>query len=98
LILRVSAASQKRVAGSSAAKLRRLLAAAVRVWFFVLSGYNGALSGIQNAARQRVIVALHVGMDALLKNQSSHDQPVTTVADGIQCFVAWPRDYYKVKS
>lgn len=42
------------------------LAAAALV-FSVLSGYNGALSGIQNAARQRAIVALHSGLDAWLK-------------------------------
>lgn len=35
--------------------------------FSILSGYNGALSGVQNAARQRAIVALHSGMDAWLK-------------------------------
>lgn len=42
------------------------LAIAVLV-FSVLSAYNSALSGIQNAARQRAIVALHGGMDAWLK-------------------------------
>lgn len=42
------------------------LAAAVLV-FSVLSGFNSSLSGIQNAARQRAIVALHSGMDAWLK-------------------------------
>jgi O-antigen/teichoic acid export membrane protein len=35
--------------------------------FSVLSGYNGALSGIQNAARQRAVVAFHSGLDAWLK-------------------------------
>lgn len=35
--------------------------------FSVLSGYNGALNGIQNAARQRAIVAFHGGLDAWLK-------------------------------
>lgn len=35
--------------------------------FSVLSGYNSTLNGIQNAARQRSIVALHGGMDAWLK-------------------------------
>lgn len=35
--------------------------------FSILSSYNGALNGIQNAARQRAIVALHGGMDAWLK-------------------------------
>jgi O-antigen/teichoic acid export membrane protein len=42
------------------------LVAAVLV-FSILSGYNSALSGIQNAARQRAIVSLHSGMDAWLK-------------------------------
>lgn len=42
------------------------LAAAVLV-FSVLSGFNSSLSGVQNAARQRSIVALHSGMDAWLK-------------------------------
>lgn len=35
--------------------------------FSVLSAYNGALSGIQNAARQRAVVALHGSLDAWLK-------------------------------
>lgn len=42
------------------------LAAAALV-LSVLSGYSSALSGIQNAARQRAIVALHGGLDAWLK-------------------------------
>lgn len=42
------------------------LAAAALV-FSVLSGYNSALSGLQNAARQRAIVAFHGGLDAWLK-------------------------------
>lgn len=42
------------------------LAAAALV-FSVLSGYNSSLNGIQNAARQRAIVALHGGLDAWLK-------------------------------
>lgn len=33
----------------------------------VLDGFNSSLSGIQNAARQRSIVALHSGMNAWLK-------------------------------
>jgi O-antigen/teichoic acid export membrane protein len=33
----------------------------------ILSGFNSSLSGIQNAARQRPIVALHSGMNAWLK-------------------------------
>jgi O-antigen/teichoic acid export membrane protein len=35
--------------------------------FSLLNGLNSALSGMQNAARQRAIVALHRGMDAWLK-------------------------------
>lgn len=35
--------------------------------FSILSGFNSSLSGIQNAARQRHIVALHSAMDAWLK-------------------------------
>lgn len=35
--------------------------------FSVLSGYNTSLSGIQNAARQRALVAFHGGLDAWLK-------------------------------
>lgn len=35
--------------------------------FSLFSGINSALSAIQNAARQRAIVALHGGMDAWLK-------------------------------
>ena len=42
------------------------LAAAVLL-FSVLSGFNSAFSGIQNAARQRAIVALHMGLDSWLK-------------------------------
>lgn len=42
------------------------LVAAVLV-FSVLSGYNLSLGGIQNAARQRAIVAFHGGLDAWLK-------------------------------
>ena len=42
------------------------LTAAVLV-FSVLTGLNSSLSGVQNAARQRSIVALHSGMDAWLK-------------------------------
>lgn len=44
----------------------RGLAAAALV-FSVLSGCNGTLSAIQNAARQRAIVAFHGGLDAWLK-------------------------------
>jgi O-antigen/teichoic acid export membrane protein len=42
------------------------MAAAVLL-FSIMSGYNSALGGIQNAARQRAIVALHGCMDAWLK-------------------------------
>lgn len=35
--------------------------------FAILSGFNSILSGIQNAARQRSIVALHQGMDSWLR-------------------------------
>ncbi|MFT4941775.1 MAG: O-antigen/teichoic acid export membrane protein [Paraglaciecola sp.] len=41
--------------------------AAAALIFSVLGAYNGALNGIQNAARQRAIVALHGGLDAWLK-------------------------------
>lgn len=41
--------------------------AAVTLIFSVLSGYNSALSGVQNAARQRAVVAFHGGLDAWLK-------------------------------
>jgi O-antigen/teichoic acid export membrane protein len=41
--------------------------AATALVFSVLSGYNVSLSGIQNAARQRAIVAFHGGLDAWLK-------------------------------
>ncbi len=42
------------------------LAAAALV-FSVISGYNSSFSNIQNAARQRAIVAFHGGLDAWLK-------------------------------
>lgn len=42
------------------------LAAAALV-FSVISGFNSSLNGIQNAARQRAIVAFHGGLDAWLK-------------------------------
>jgi O-antigen/teichoic acid export membrane protein len=35
--------------------------------FAVLSGFSGAISAIQNAARQRAVVAFHGGLDAWLK-------------------------------
>lgn len=47
---------------------KQLLGFEVAVLIFsILSGYNSAIGGIQNAARQRAIVALHGGMDAWLK-------------------------------
>lgn len=42
------------------------LAAATLV-FAVFSGFNSTLGGIQNAARQRAVVAFHGGLDAWLK-------------------------------
>ncbi|HEY3658133.1 MAG TPA: oligosaccharide flippase family protein [Steroidobacteraceae bacterium] len=36
----------------------------VSLVFAVLTGYNGILSGVQNAARQRSIVALHQGIES----------------------------------
>lgn len=42
------------------------LAVAVLV-FALLSAYNSTLSGVQNAARQRAIVAFHGGLDAWLR-------------------------------
>lgn len=41
--------------------------AAVALLFAVLSGYSSSLNGIQNAARQRAIVAFHGGLEAWLK-------------------------------
>lgn len=41
--------------------------AAAALALSVLSGYNASLSGIQNAARQRAVVAFHGGLDAWLK-------------------------------
>lgn len=41
--------------------------AAAALTLSVLSGYNSSLNGIQNAARQRVVVAFHGGLDAWLK-------------------------------
>jgi O-antigen/teichoic acid export membrane protein len=43
-----------------------VLAGAAMV-YAILSGYNGALSSIQNAARQRAIAALHGGLDSWLR-------------------------------
>ena len=44
-----------------------LTVTASAVVFSIMSSYNNALSGIQNAARQRAIVAFHSGLDAWLK-------------------------------
>jgi O-antigen/teichoic acid export membrane protein len=41
--------------------------AAAALLLSVINGYNSSLSGIQNAARQRTIVAFHSGLDAWLK-------------------------------
>lgn len=54
--------------GLAAAGLHHWLWLALTALLFsIFSGYNSALNGIQNAARQRAIVALHGGMDAWLK-------------------------------
>lgn len=48
--------------------LNKWIPLAVAMLFLsILTGFNSTLSGIQNAARQRQIVALHGGMDAWLK-------------------------------
>jgi len=39
----------------------------ISIIYSIFSGYNAVLSGIQNAARQRSVVALHRGMDAFLR-------------------------------
>lgn len=41
--------------------------AAAALAFSIMCGYNSSLSGIQTAARQRVVVAFHSGLDAWLK-------------------------------
>ncbi len=41
--------------------------AAAALMYAVLSGYNSTFSGVQNAARQRSIVAFHGGLEAWLK-------------------------------
>lgn len=41
--------------------------AAAALALSIVSGYNSSLSGIQNAARQRAVVAFHSGLDAWLK-------------------------------
>ncbi len=45
-------------------RLDLIVIASLASLFAILSGYNSILSGIQNAARQRSIVALHQGMDS----------------------------------
>lgn len=42
--------------------------AAASFIFAVLSGYNSILNGLQNAARQRSVVALHQGMESWSRN------------------------------
>lgn len=41
--------------------------AAAALLFAVISSYNSSFNAVQNAARQRMIVAFHGGMDAVLK-------------------------------
>ena len=41
--------------------------AAVVLIFSILNGYNASLNSVQNAARQRAIVAMHSGLNAWLK-------------------------------
>lgn len=48
-------------------KTQWILLALSALLFAILSGYHGALNGIQNAARQRSIVAIHSGGNAWLK-------------------------------
>lgn len=40
---------------------------AAALFFSIISAYNASLSGIQNAARQRAVVAFHGGLDGWLK-------------------------------
>jgi len=44
-----------------------ILLAVAALTYSVLSGYNNAISSVQNAARQRSLVAVHTGLDAWLK-------------------------------
>lgn len=54
--------------GLIAMELRQWLwLALAALMFSILSGYNSVLNGIQNAARQRSVVALHGGMDSWLR-------------------------------
>lgn len=48
-------------------KSQLILILFVSIFFSIFSGFNGILSGIQNAARQRIIVALHQGVDSWFK-------------------------------
>ncbi|MBU2623826.1 MAG: lipopolysaccharide biosynthesis protein [Proteobacteria bacterium] len=53
------------VAGLLIADQTKMIGIAIAAFIFaILSGYNSILSGIQNAARQRAIVALHQGMES----------------------------------
>jgi O-antigen/teichoic acid export membrane protein len=47
-----------------AGQARWIALAAASLVFAALSGYNAILNGIQNAARQRAVVALHQGMES----------------------------------
>ena len=47
-----------------AGRMEWIAIASAALVFAGLSGYNGILSGIQNAARQRAIVALHQGIES----------------------------------
>lgn len=48
-------------------RLRLSTIVGVAVVFAILSGYNSSLNGVQNAARQRAVVALHQGLEAWAK-------------------------------
>jgi O-antigen/teichoic acid export membrane protein len=66
--LAVTAVGLVFLAGLAVLDLRGWISAAgAAVVFSLLSTYSGALAGIQNAARQRAVVALHAGLDAWLK-------------------------------
>ncbi|RPH52578.1 MAG: lipopolysaccharide biosynthesis protein [Desulfobacteraceae bacterium] len=53
------------VVGLLIAGQTKMIGIAIAAFIFaILSGYNSILSGIQNAARQRAIVALHQGMES----------------------------------
>ncbi|WP_089724567.1 lipopolysaccharide biosynthesis protein [Candidatus Thiosymbion oneisti] len=56
------------ISGLVAVGQSRWMGLAIAVFVFsILSSYNSALNGVQNAARQRPVVALHSGIDAWLK-------------------------------